>query len=270
MNTIEKELIHVLDRSYSYGDYTQSAAIYDSRPGYASGVIRCLTSYVAVGRDDFHVADLGAGTGTLTFLFEELGLTGYAVEPHEAMLAEAKRKNASRRRVKWSKGTAEDTGLPDSCVDWVTVGNAFHLMDQPAVLREALRILRPKGFFTAAWVLRDIERRPVVQETEGLIAARYPKLKRLMARVYELWPKMEKVLMEDAGFTGCLYVEMSLTVPMTPERYLRMFMGQADIPGQIGAQRWAELLKEIWTGIQDRGEMRPRFLTCAWTVREGA
>ena len=72
-----------------HGDFTELAKFYVDRPGYSSVLLNYLKNDIsnALGRD-IVVADVGAGTGKLTENLEQIGLTGYAVEPNDAMRQE--------------------------------------------------------------------------------------------------------------------------------------------------------------------------------------
>ena len=48
-------------------------------------------------------------------------------------------------------GSAEATTLPDSCADFVTVGQAFHWFKPEPTRREFARILRPDGWVAIVW-----------------------------------------------------------------------------------------------------------------------
>lgn len=89
------------------------AAYQTARPGYPDDVVRWC-----VPHDACDVLDLAAGTGKLTARLVAFGYDVVAVEPSDAMRAELERTvpDADAR-----PGTAEATGLPDACVDAVTV-----------------------------------------------------------------------------------------------------------------------------------------------------
>jgi demethylmenaquinone methyltransferase/2-methoxy-6-polyprenyl-1,4-benzoquinol methylase len=97
-----------------------------------------------LGKGHF-VVDVAVGTGLLAR--EALALTGDAqavvgVDVSEAMLAIAKVKLG----IKLVQGAAEALPLASGIADFVTIGYALrHMADLPAVLREALRVLRPGG-----------------------------------------------------------------------------------------------------------------------------
>ncbi len=101
------------------------------------------------------VADLGAGTGISSRVIAARGPLVYAIEPNAKMREAA----APDERVKWVNGTAEATTLPDRSVDVVAAFQAWHWVDHPAGVPEALRILRPGGRLAAIYNERD-ERDP--------------------------------------------------------------------------------------------------------------
>ena len=120
-----------------HGDFTELAKFYVDRPGYSSVLLNYLKNDIsnALGRD-IVVADVGAGTGKLTENLEQIGLTGYAVEPNDAMRQEGIGLFAGKNSFEWRAGSAESTGLPDHCVDWVLMGSSFHWTDAPKAMEE--------------------------------------------------------------------------------------------------------------------------------------
>ncbi|MGB2982843.1 MAG: class I SAM-dependent methyltransferase [Candidatus Bipolaricaulia bacterium] len=100
---------------------------------------------------DSDVADVGAGTGALTEHLVDRARTVTAVEPDEAMRAHADRRLAVHPSYRGLPGTAEETELPPSSVDLVTVGQALHWFSPADALREFGRILRPNGRLAILW-----------------------------------------------------------------------------------------------------------------------
>ena len=127
------------------------AAAYEAaRPGYPDEAIDVLATEVGIGSDTA-VCDLAAGTGKLTRRLVELGARVTAVEPVEAMRAQA----AAVPQATFVDGTAEAIPLDDASVDVVTVAQAFHWFDAPAALTEITRVLRPEGRLAILWNERD-------------------------------------------------------------------------------------------------------------------
>ncbi|MBV8652436.1 MAG: class I SAM-dependent methyltransferase [Alphaproteobacteria bacterium] len=248
-------------------DYTHAAGLYGYRVNYASQVVRCLAAFVGAHRPGFRVADIGAGTGKLTAMLSDLGAAGVAVEPNAAMRAEGIRLTGEAARFEWRDGTGERTGLPEASVDWVCVGTAFHLFAIEEALREFRRILKPGGAVTAIWVLPDEDLCPLVQSVEATLEARHPGLDRLIRKVYATWPQMDRWLGPGAGFRERFYIDAWQAEPMSPERYLGIWRGQADVPLQITPQQWQDTLAALWELVKDRPEVAPIYRTRAWTAR---
>jgi ubiquinone/menaquinone biosynthesis C-methylase UbiE len=128
------------------------AAAYESaRPGYPDEAIELLATEVGIGRGT-EVCDLASGTGKLTRRLLALGARVTAVEPIDAMRAEAEVAAPLAVHV---EGTAEAIPLPDGAVDVVTVAQAFHWFDAPIALAEIARVLRPDGRLAILWNERD-------------------------------------------------------------------------------------------------------------------
>ncbi|WP_028048909.1 class I SAM-dependent methyltransferase [Cellulomonas sp. URHD0024] len=136
------------DRAARASSFDAGASVYrEVRPSYPDEAVRWS---VPDGARD--VLDLAAGTGKLTERLVALGYTVVAVEPSDAMRAEL---TVLLPSVDARRGTAEHTDLPDSCVDAVTVAQAWHWVDPPAAAAEIARVLRPGGQLAAIWNIRD-------------------------------------------------------------------------------------------------------------------
>ena len=92
-------------------------------------------------------ADIGAGTGKMSELLARGGLLVDAVEPSEAMRAQA----SSIEGVTWHGGVAEDIGLPNGVYDIVVFAQSWHWMNPERAGLEAARILAPGGALAIVW-----------------------------------------------------------------------------------------------------------------------
>lgn len=133
------------ERSLSFG--SQAAAYERGRPSYPPEAIDWLLQPAA--RD---VLDLGAGTGKLTTRLVERGLNVIAVDPIAEMLDMLRNALPDTPAL---LGTAEQIPLPDSHVDAVLVGQAWHWFDTGRAVAEVARVLRPGGRLGIVWNTRD-------------------------------------------------------------------------------------------------------------------
>ena len=97
------------------------------------------------------IADIGSGTGLLARLFLDFGCDVTGVEPNPAMRAAGERMFSGQQRFHSVGGRAEATTLPDSSVDFVTAGQAFHWFEHAAARAEFQRILQPGGWVVLIW-----------------------------------------------------------------------------------------------------------------------
>jgi len=250
-----------------WGDLGAVAAHYASRPTYAEPVIDCLTRYTGSTREGYAIADIGAGTGKLTAMLADRGLSGFAIEPSEGMLAERPRAGPAAERFDWRHGRAEESGLANSSVDWVCMGTAFHWTDPALALLEFHRVLRRNGHFTAIWDLNDPHEDALMREVEELIEAAAPGLRRVQANIYRMFETIEEILLQSGRFADCLRVEAAHTQAMTPERYVAMWRSYHDVPSQIGQKRWDVILDEIGRRIAGKDMVAAAYRSHSWTVR---
>ncbi|WP_370980110.1 class I SAM-dependent methyltransferase [Agaribacterium sp. ZY112] len=96
-------------------------------------------------KDGMRVLDVGAGTGEVSLLAQDLvGDKGcvIALDPSSGMLGQA-RKNGVKRA---SMGLGEALPFPDNSFDMLTMGFALrHVADLRSAFKEYLRVLKPSG-----------------------------------------------------------------------------------------------------------------------------
>jgi len=135
--------------------FTNIADIYEKfRPTYPDVLIEYL--YSEVGFDSNNtLADIGSGTGKLTELLLKQGNLVYGVEPNEDMRGVAENVLTNYKNFKSIDASAEETGLADSSVDFITVAQAFHWFDAEKFKLECQRILKNSGKVVLIWNDRD-------------------------------------------------------------------------------------------------------------------
>lgn len=249
-----------------HGDFTELAKFYVDRPGYSMVLLNYIKSYIKdkLGRN-IMVADVGAGTGKLTENLEQIGLTGYAVEPNDAMRQEGIRLFAGKNTFEWRVGTAEATGLPDNCVDWVLMGSSFHWTDDSKATEEFRRILRPGGFFTAIWNPRDIQRSDIHMKIEDMIYKEVPDMKRVSSGsviTTEMMAQKTRERFKDLIFMECMHDEL-----MSKERYMNIWKSVNDIRVQAGEEGFQRILDNIEDILADHYEISVPYKSRAWTVQ---
>ena len=255
-----------LAQTIDWGDFSSLADHYKYRQKYEKRVLHCIARYVQSEREDFQVADIGAGTGLLTTLLMQLGLGGYAVEPNDAMREEGQRLTKDGRFA-WLKGTAETANLPDNSVDWVCMANAFHWTDAPRALREFHRILRPGGHFSVVWNPPDLAKDALQREIQEMIfnidsgpRQAYDDLDSKMA-------SLDRTLVADGYFDDLMYIEGSHDEHWTPKHYMGYWRAAHFIPSQVTAEKWQEILSAIEARVAGYDTLTLMFPTRTWTVR---
>ena len=158
----EKEaLSNTVSESLDVNPFVGEGGAYDSvRPAYPDEAVAALVDAArrARGADasvqdgPLRAADIGAGTGKMSELLARAGLLVDAVEPSEAMRAQA----SPIEGVTWHDGVAEQTGLPNDLYDIVVFAQSWHWVDSERAGLEAARMLRPGGALGIVWNQMDV------------------------------------------------------------------------------------------------------------------
>ncbi|MGQ7295259.1 class I SAM-dependent methyltransferase [Quadrisphaera sp. KR29] len=142
-------------RRTSFGTLVDAERYDRLRPDHPDEAVDWLT-----GEPDgpLDVLDLAAGTGKVSRALARRGHRVVAVDPSDGMLAVLRHwlVESPRAQVRAVAGTAEQVPLPDSSVDAVVVGQAWHWLRPAAAAAEVARVLRPGGVLGLSWVVRDL------------------------------------------------------------------------------------------------------------------
>ena len=155
-NWDRKTMPNTLSASLEVNPFVGEGGAYDSvRPAYPHEAVAALIDAARRARGvdasgqggPLRAADIGAGTGKMSELLARGGLLVDAVEPSEAMRAQA----SSIEGVTWHGGVAEQTGLPNDVYDIVVFAQSWHWVDSERAGLEAARILAPGGALAIVW-----------------------------------------------------------------------------------------------------------------------
>jgi SAM-dependent methyltransferase len=148
--------------------FTGKADYYSKyRPSYPDEFIDYLHYSVGIGKSSA-VADIGAGTGILTRLISPISGRVLAVEPNESMRNAGIKYCEDLANVDFFDGCAENTGLNEYSLDFITVAQAFHWFDKEKAKAEFRRILKPEGKVILVWNSRVSDNEMVI-ENESIL-----------------------------------------------------------------------------------------------------
>jgi len=250
------------------GDFSNLALDYaNNRPGYSDNVLNALIKYVKADQDAFRVADVGDGAGIWTKMLVDQGLDCFAVEPNAEMLEQGVT-YTNKSSMQWQHGSAEDTGIDTSSINWVTMASSFHWVVVEEALREFARVLKPRGFLTVLWNPRDIEGNSLHEEIENLIYRMIPDLSRVSSGSNKHARDYHKELTCTGEFSDVIFFESKHEIIMTKERYLGVWRSVNDIQSQAGPEIFQQLLANIADIIQSMDQIVVPYKTRAWTAQK--
>ncbi|TYO60865.1 methyltransferase domain-containing protein [Bradyrhizobium hipponense] len=253
----------------SFGSFSDLAEFYPEFPPYSRRVLQMLFDRVKHLTESPIFADIGAGTGLITYALADMGLSGYAVEPDSQMVAVGQRLGPTYPAVSWVNAPGECTGLAEASLDWVCYSMSFHLTNSSEALRESMRILRPRGFFTIATVFADLETDPFQLEIENRIRDMAPALRRALTPLIGQMGTYEALLNQYPGLGNCISLATTEAVSMSEERYLNYWRGRHDIPSQVSSEVWNSILQMIAETFRKWQPASLRFRSRAWHAQRG-
>ena len=131
--------------------FTGKAALYKKfRPSYPQELLDYLYSELNFSKHST-IADIGAGTGIFTRLLLERGSKVYAIEPNDDMRETSKKDLSKYKNFVSVNTSAENTGLDEASVDFITVAQAFHWFERQLFKQECQRLLKPGGKAVLVW-----------------------------------------------------------------------------------------------------------------------
>ncbi len=255
-------------RTLQAGDFTGLAQDYaQNRPDYCPSVLSALLGLLAKPTAAVDFADVGAGTGIWTRMVSGRGVrSAVAVEPNEDMRHEGIRHSADLP-IRWLPGSAEQTGLPDACCDWLTMASSFHWADFDAATREFHRVLRHGGRLSAVWNPRLIEVNPLLVEIEAHLDTLRPDIKRVSSGRSGITETLSERLWASPYFDDVVYVEGRHVIAMTPERYMGAWRSVNDLRVQLGNDKFESFLSFVEKRIGGVGQIEATYWTRAWSAR---
>ena len=182
-------------------------------------------------------------------------------------MREAGEKQGDGLDISWSSGRAEDTGLPATSCDMVSMASAFHWPDFDASVREFARSLKPGGLFIALWNTRRYEANPLLVEIEEYLYRLVPELKRISSGRSQFCDNLTEALRGRSEFCDVLYLEGLHIELQSPERYIGLWESVNDVRVQAGEDRFARFIRHIREVTKDIQVIEAEYLTRAWIAR---
>lgn len=250
-------------------DFTGLAEDYSAyRPAYSESVLDALLGLTGKPASDLDFVDVGAGTGIWTRMVARRGMaSAIAVEPNDDMRRFGER-DSTNLPIVWRPGSGEETGLPNSCCDLLTMASSFHWTDFDRATREFHRLLRPRGWFVALWNPRLIEVNPLLLEIEAeLVRLKGGDIQRVSSGRSGITETLTERLFASPYFDDVVYLEGRHVTRQTPEHYLGVWRSVNDLQAQLGAERFTRFLDYVSEKTAGLPYIEATYLTRAWAAR---
>lgn len=193
-----------------------------------------------------------------------VGCTVVGVEPNDEMRAAAESLFGGQPRFRSVAGSAEATGLPAACADFVTAAQAFHWFDRARAREEVARISKAGGWTVLVWNERRTDASAFACEYEALLhrfSTEYRKVDHRNVTEGEI-----RAFLGDDGFGARVFEN-------DQELDLRGLVGRvasSSYAPNAGHPRYAEMareLEEIFSRHARAGVVRIEYDTRAYFAR---
>lgn len=183
-----------------FGTFESKAQQYNQyRPRYSSKYQQYLKMNLHECSAD--VADIGAGTGIHAEILASIFKHVYAIEPVFEMLSVCEEALGHLKNIDFILASAETTSLPSSSIDYIIIGQAFHLLNQKLCIPEFKRILKKDGRVILVWIHKEPET-PLFYSHEKILKSYCPCYQRdVHAQVFSRNTYKDLFLPESYQFT---------------------------------------------------------------------
>lgn len=187
--------------------------------------------------------DLGTGTGTVARGLAEKQLNVSAIDPAEALLAEARQLDQQAGvLVHYRCGRAEELAEADNSFDIVTAGQCWHWFDRAKAAAEAKRVLKPGGRIIIAHFDWLPSAGNVVEATEDLILRYNPNW--TMGGGSGIYPQWLQDL-AAAGFDTIETFSFDLPVEYSHQAWRGRIRASAGVKASLTAEQTAQFDRDL-------------------------
>jgi len=116
------------------------------RFSYIKEMIDDILKIVKVEQND-RLLDLACGPGRLSIPLSKYFKEVYAIDWEKEMIDEGERisNELGIENIKWMSGKAEELNIKPNFINLITIGDAFHRMDQLKILQNSYKMLKKRG-----------------------------------------------------------------------------------------------------------------------------
>jgi SAM-dependent methyltransferase len=197
------------------------------------------------------VADIGSGTGISAEPLLRACHKVYCIEPNPDMRSAAERGLAEFAGYVSVAATAEQTQLPDSCVDLVLCAQSFHWFDAQRAMAEFRRIGRPHAWVALMWYSRRLDGSAFLTAYEALLQQHAVDYNKVSHRAR---PEMPGQALGPAMRSWHLTQERFIDL----ECLLGGIASASYMPGlgESGHEKWVEAARGVFAEHQSGGTVR--------------
>lgn len=253
------------------GAFAGAAAAYARyRPPYPKALLDDLLARAACPPGGL-LLDLACGPGRLALDLAARFQTVWALDLEPEMIEVGKQAAAARglQNVSWFVGRAEDFTAPPDMFDLITIGEAFHRLDQPLIARQALGWLKPGG------CLATLGARGLLDGQESWQMAVVEVAHRWMAKVFpggwgvaregvEVGPGSQARVLQRAGFVDVTEHTLQEPRAWTFEAITGYLQSTSVCSRKALGADFAAFEAELRAALHDPAESQTFHETMAW------
>ena len=164
-----------MTNNISFVEDYESANYYDALPGFDQKLFDYLYNDLGMNKNSI-IADIGSGTGRLTYDFLNRGNTVYAIDPDANMRTICENKCREFKNFISINGTEENMNIDANSVDFVVASQVFHRFNPDKFKLECKRVLKGKFNVIIIWYRVDFTN-PIYSKMLASVKKRYSAYK---------------------------------------------------------------------------------------------
>ncbi len=193
-----------------------------TRPSYPQALIDDIITFSSISQNG-KILDVGCGSGQATLPFAQHGFNVLGIDISQDLVGIARNKCTKYVKVDFQIAPFEEVKLPESSVDTIVCGMAWHWIAPEIRYKKAIKLLKQGGTLALFWYHQDKTKSTLVSEIREVFGKHgHAESGPTGTRVHLLVKEICEELKQNTEFTPIELREYAEELKYTKEQYLNL------------------------------------------------